>query len=165
MIKITLNQEELKNVEVQFKASLSDAQNNHRKNVYGHSDNEEKAKATSKEGRFYEAVVCKFEGKPYVFRYFGVDTGKYEVRGTRYSYGKLLLHPKDRDEQIFILVTGLPPTFCLVGWIKGKDGKNPKFWSDPVGGRPAFFVPQTSLNPIEELSEYKSWKLRNQEQK
>ena len=61
---------------------------------------------------------------------------------------RLILHPKDKDEAVFILLTGKAPTFTAKGWIYGKKGKLEKYWTDPKTGRPAFFIPQKDLNPI-----------------
>jgi hypothetical protein len=74
-----------------------------------------------------------------------------EVR-TRSSHAyDLILHPKDADDRPFILVTGRAPCFEVRGWILGRDGKLQQYWSDPAGGRPAFFVPQTVLHDVESL--------------
>jgi hypothetical protein len=81
------------------------------------------------------------------------DVGPYQVRHTEYATGCLLLHPPDKNDDIFILVTGENGTYNLVGWVYARDGKNPKHWKDPVKGRPAFFVPQDALNPLDQLPE------------
>jgi hypothetical protein len=86
------------------------------------------------------------------------DVGfKYQVRGTWRMDGRLILHPDDKDDEPFILVTphdtmeGGMLTFRLVGWILCRDGKQEKYWTDPKGDRPAFFVPQDALHPMETL--------------
>jgi hypothetical protein len=76
------------------------------------------------------------------------DVGPYQVRHTDRANGCLLLHPPDKDGDIFILVTGENGTYNLSGWIYARDGKTLEYWKDPVGGRPAFFVPQKALNPL-----------------
>lgn len=85
------------------------------------------------------------------------DVGRYQVRGrTRTSYD-LILHKSDPDDDPFVLVIG--PTvwlahgwlFDIYGWIYGREGKQPQWWGDPAGGRPAFFVPKHVLRPIETL--------------
>ena len=74
------------------------------------------------------------------------DVGPLEVRTTPYEHGKLILHPSDGDDSIFWLLTGFNGTYNVRGWISGRDGKRDIYWSDPVGGRPAFFVPQDALS-------------------
>jgi hypothetical protein len=76
-----------------------------------------------------------------------------EVRSTSHEGGCLLLHPKDKDDNIFVLLTGVAPNFKIRGWLYAKDGKNENYWMDIVGRRPAYFVPQEALKPIEELLE------------
>ena len=79
------------------------------------------------------------------------DVGRLQVR-TRSSHRyELILHKRDSDDDKYILVTGKNGQYRLHGWIKGNEGKNPDYWSDPAGGRPAFFVPQGELNDIVEL--------------
>jgi hypothetical protein len=79
------------------------------------------------------------------------DVGPYQVRHTTVEHGRLVLHPEDKDDEIFILVVGRAPTFRIVGWCLGRDGKNPSYWSDPTGGRPAFFVPNNALHAMDKL--------------
>lgn len=76
------------------------------------------------------------------------DVGRVEVRTAARPDSHLLLHPSDPDDARFVLVTGRAPTYALRGWIWGRDGKQQPFWRDPVGGRPAFFVPQSALRPM-----------------
>jgi len=81
------------------------------------------------------------------------DVGQYQVR-TRSNHGwDLILHDRDLDDRIFILITGMAPQYVIRGWIRAGDGKKKEFWSDPSGkNRPAYFVPQDCLNPISDLS-------------
>jgi hypothetical protein len=81
------------------------------------------------------------------------DVGNYQVR-TRSSHGwDLILHDRDPDDRVFILVTGTAPEYVIRGWMRAKDGKKPEFWSDPSKqNRPAYFVPQDCLHPISDLS-------------
>jgi hypothetical protein len=36
------------------------------------------------------------------------------------------------------------PRYVLHGWAWGKDCQQQKYWSDPTGHRPAYFVPQNA---------------------
>ncbi len=67
-----------------------------------------------------------------------------QVRSTPREHGRLILHERDKDDAIFVLVTGRIPAFTIRGWIQGKDGKCDRFLH-PGDGRPAFFVPQEHL--------------------
>lgn len=76
------------------------------------------------------------------------DVGQTQIR-TRSRHGyELIVHPDDADERVFVLLTGLAPTFRIRGWIWGWDAKRSEFWKDPAGGRPAFFVPHVALHPM-----------------
>lgn len=78
--------------------------------------------------------------------------GRVQARAGRRSHHSLLLHPDDADHQPFVLaLTHDLPSVTLYGWTFGRDGKQPQFWRDPVGDRPAFFVPQSALHPMHEL--------------
>jgi len=74
------------------------------------------------------------------------------VRSTQHDDGRLILHADDPDDGFYILVVGKAPTYELPGFIGGVDGKLDAHWSDPTGeDRPAFFIPQSDLIPIEGL--------------
>jgi len=76
------------------------------------------------------------------------DVGKVEVRTASDHNRRLIIHKKDPDDRRFVLVTGIAPTFRIRGWIWGEDAKQEQYWQDPVGGRPAYFIPHNQLNPM-----------------
>lgn len=80
------------------------------------------------------------------------DVGPLQVRtGTGDTY-RLCIYPRDPDGARFVLVVGLPPHVRVVGWLFGRDGKREEWWCDPTGkGRPAYFVPQAALHPLDTL--------------
>lgn len=76
--------------------------------------------------------------------------GGVEVRTSRRPNGDLIIHPRDPDDRPFVLVRGPQgPSYEIVGWCMGRDGKRPEFWRDPARGRPAYFVPAKVLDDIE----------------
>jgi hypothetical protein len=79
------------------------------------------------------------------------DVGIYEVRTGPKPNSSLLLHKEDYDNRYYWLLCGLNGRYEIKGWIIGRDGKKDEYWEDPVGGRPAYFVPQDVLHsPYEE---------------
>jgi hypothetical protein len=109
------------------------------------------------EGCLYEYAVARalnlfwsgVRSDPFVLR---GDVGSLQVRGTNHRYGHLLLHERDDDDALFVLVIGDSSTiYRLVGWTTGREAKDLKWWSDPTGGRPCFMVPQLALRDPEEL--------------
>ncbi len=85
------------------------------------------------------------------FNFRGDDVGRHQVRTRSKDWYDLMLFPTDADDRAFVLLTGVNGQYEIRGWILGKDGKLEKWWKDPAGGRPAFFVPQTELRPLAEL--------------
>lgn len=81
------------------------------------------------------------------------DVGAFEVRSTGRADGRLILHERDPDDVPFVLVTGSYPRFTVRGWILGGDGKQPQYWGE-WSKRPAYFVPQAALQPIETLQDF-----------
>lgn len=81
------------------------------------------------------------------------DVGHFQVRTNSRSNGDLILHPNDANDRIFVLLTGLAPTYTVRGWLWGGEGKNSCWWreSAPGKGRPAFFVPQSALRSIADI--------------
>lgn len=76
------------------------------------------------------------------------DVGRVEVRTASDHNRRLIIHKRDPDDRAFVLVTGLAPTFRIRGWIWGEDAKQDRYWKDPAGGRPAYFVPHQELKPL-----------------
>ena len=93
--------------------------------------------------RYWSASVNTFK--------VGGDVGQVQVRTrSRHDY-ELLIRENDRDEDVFVLVTGKIPDFYVRGWIVGRDGKRDE-WRKAHGGRPpAWFVPHDALHPIKQL--------------
>ncbi len=91
-------------------------------------------------GRYWSGSVNTFKS--------GGDVGTVQVRTrSRHDYD-LIVRRDDRDNDIFILVTGLAPRFEVRGWIRGADARRSE-WLRTHGNRPAaYFVPQTALMPI-----------------
>lgn len=99
------------------------------------------------EGAMGEFVLAKYLG---VFwhgkgKMRGDDAGIYQVRTSQRDDADLILHPKDEDEKIYWLVTGVNGIYQIRGFLKAKDGKQEKWWRNGAPGRPAFFVPQSEL--------------------
>jgi hypothetical protein len=103
----------------------------------------------------YEMVAAKALGVPYTGgdeeKRSGFDVGgKYEVRGTEYPNGSLILHPDDKEAP-YILVTGTGNLYYVRGWILASEGKQKKWWRDIQIRHPAYFVPQNALHDIDTL--------------
>lgn len=80
------------------------------------------------------------------------DVGPIQVRSTWREQGRLPVHPGDPDDDAFVLAIGSAPSFAFPGWIRGALAKQARYWCDPTGaGRPAYFVPQSDLLPMEWL--------------
>jgi hypothetical protein len=98
-------------------------------------------------GMYWSAPVNTFKG--------GGDVGKLQIRTRSNPNYDLIVREGDRDQDIFVLVTGRAPRFDVIGWIRGGDAKRAE-WSKTHGGRPpAYFVPQDALWGIVELEEFK----------
>lgn len=80
------------------------------------------------------------------------DVGKYHVRTrSRHDYELIVRPESDKDEDIFICVTGRCPEYRIRGWIAAKDAKKPEYLREHGGRPPAFFVPHSALRPMSEL--------------
>lgn len=81
------------------------------------------------------------------------DVHGVEVRTRSQEWHDLIVHPADADERPFVLVVLVDPwrVWRVVGWLPGAEAKRERWWRDPAGGRPAYFVPQRHLRPIETL--------------
>jgi hypothetical protein len=70
---------------------------------------------------------------------------------SRHSYD-LIVQKDESPEKKFVLVTIQDKKTVIHGWIRGKDAMRKEYWSDPAGGRPAYFVPKTALMPMSALN-------------
>lgn len=70
---------------------------------------------------------------------------KIEVRYRSADHYDLLLKEDDCPDRPYVLVTGTPPIFNVVGWIWGRDGMMDEFWKQVTDRPPSYFVPQSRL--------------------
>jgi len=84
----------------------------------------------------------------------GTDVGKdEEVRVTPISNGHLILHPSDKDDKRFWLLTGKNGVYQVRGYLYGRDGKKPEFWKTihekdddgVIRDRSCYWIPQSFL--------------------
>ncbi len=73
-----------------------------------------------------------------------VDGEHFEVRTTPYPNGRLPIYKRDRDDALYVLVTGKDGKFNVRGWILGEFGKDRLFWDEAIP-RPTYMVPQNRL--------------------
>lgn len=80
------------------------------------------------------------------------DVDGVQIRTTLNRNEDLILHPRDADEDPFVLVSVYRNEFRLMGWIYGGEGKIEEYWQDKYqNDRPAFFVPRSILRPVGSL--------------
>ena len=78
----------------------------------------------------------------------------YEVRHRTKDHYDLIVHDKDPEKRIYVLSIGSKeslPKIKIVGWLKGTEAKREEWIKTYGGWKPAYFVPQSALRPIEEL--------------
>jgi hypothetical protein len=63
----------------------------------------------------------------------------------------LIVQKRESPEKLYVLVTIEKGTTLIHGWCKGEDAMKDEYWADYAGGRPAYFMPQSKLRPMEEL--------------
>tara|TARA_Y100000310_G_scaffold130328_2_gene129520 strand:+ start:3873 stop:4388 length:516 start_codon:yes stop_codon:yes gene_type:complete len=110
------------------------------------------------EGAAAELAFCKDRG---VYWPGSLDSfkapdagGKFQIRQSKYKTGKLIVRPKDRPGDTYVLVTGRIPTFYVCGYIDGVSAMQEGFWQDLKNGRPPmWFVPQRALHKFPPLGE------------
>jgi hypothetical protein len=79
------------------------------------------------------------------------DALNVEVRSTIIENGCLIAHDYSFDDRPYLLVLAhRAPVFVLAGWLPGSECKDRRFWRANAP-RPAYFVPQRELRPVEEL--------------
>jgi hypothetical protein len=81
------------------------------------------------------------------------DVGPYQVRYTQHLDGCLIVYRDNSDDAAYILVVGHGQHYRIVGWIRGGDAKQERWWNPKAHG-PGYFVPQSALHPLSELPGY-----------
>lgn len=77
--------------------------------------------------------------------------GDIEVKTrSRHKYD-LIVQKDERPDKRVVLVTIERDKVLLQGWCVAGDVMDEKYWADPAGGRPAYFVPKEGLRDIAEL--------------
>lgn len=105
------------------------------------------------EGACGELAYAKARGIYYIPKvnsFKEADFGdKVQIRTRSDHNYDLLIRDNDDPEHFYVLVTGMLPSYRIVGWIKGADAKANPEWRKDWGGRgEAWFVPQSALKPF-----------------
>ena len=79
------------------------------------------------------------------------DLPGIDVKTRSKSYYDLIVQKGECPERKFVLVTIDSGETLLHGWCYGEEAMQDKFWADPARGRPAYFVGQSFLRPMESL--------------
>lgn len=104
-------------------------------------------------GAVGEACVAKYLNTFWLGtgKFRGPDVGTIQVRSRSKAHYQLILHEGDADDDIFVSVFVSEGVGELRGWLRGFEGKQSRYWSDPAGSRPAYFVPNDALHPMGSL--------------
>ena len=70
---------------------------------------------------------------------------------SKHSYD-LIVQKQENPDKKFVLVTIENQQTLLHGWCYGRQAMDARYWADPARGRPAYFVPQSALHPMEALT-------------
>lgn len=83
---------------------------------------------------------------------FMVGNLKIDVKALVKRNYRLLLQLDTPDDVIYPLVyIGELPWVELVGWISGREAKQPQYRDEPQAGRPCYALPVRALRPVHEL--------------
>lgn len=78
------------------------------------------------------------------------DLSGMEVRFRSNPTWQLIVRDNDKDDAKYLLVRGVPPSAVeVVGWIMGRDAKNPEWLRSYGNLKPAHFVPDSELIPLD----------------
>lgn len=74
-----------------------------------------------------------------------------EIRATARLDGRLIVRDNDANNRRYVFATATGQQVVFHGWLYGHEAKQDRWLTDPNGYRPAWFVPQSALHPIETL--------------
>ena len=75
---------------------------------------------------------------------------RIEIKHTTWLDGHLILRPRDRVEDLAVLVVGESPTYYVKGWIPIRSAKTTRFKHDKLE---SWWINQANLNSMENLKE------------
>jgi hypothetical protein len=106
-----------------------------------------------------EVAVASYLGmKEHLFKETEARRGSDDLPGidvktrSKSRYDLIVQRQSDPNRK-FVLVTIENQQTLIHGWCYGKDAMQNQFWNDPARGRPAYFVPQDFLCPMESINE------------
>jgi hypothetical protein len=79
--------------------------------------------------------------------------GDIEVKTRSKHRYDLIVQRDERADKRLVLVTIEGGTILVHGWCVAGDVMQERFWADPAGGRPAYFVSKCHLRDITELQD------------
>lgn len=79
------------------------------------------------------------------------DLPGIDVKTRSKSCYDLIVQKHENPSKKFVLVTIENQQTLLHGWCYGHEAMDTQYWADPARGRPAYFVPQSVLRPMESL--------------
>lgn len=100
------------------------------------------------------AVASHLGMKDFLYKETQAKKGSDDLPGidiktrSKHSYD-LIVQRNENPDKKFVLVTIQDKVTLIHGWCYGRSAMKEEFWADPAGGRAAYFVPQSFLNPIE----------------
>ncbi len=104
-----------------------------------------------------EVAVASYLGlKEHLFKETNAKRDSDDLPGidvktrSKASYDLIVQRQSDPNRK-FVLVTIENRQTLLHGWCYGQEGMKEIYWADPARGRPAYFVPQSALRPMETL--------------
>jgi hypothetical protein len=102
------------------------------------------------------AVASYLNLKQYLFldqkpRRDSDDLPGIDVKTRSRHHYDLIVQKNENPSKKFVLVTIQDDEIAIRGWCYGADAMVEDFWADPARGRPAYFVPQSKLRPIETI--------------
>jgi len=80
------------------------------------------------------------------------DLSGIQVRTRSKAYYDLIVRPNDTENCIWVLVTGAAGTYDVAGWLRGSEAKQQQWFKTPNDRQPAYFIPQSALQPIQTLT-------------
>lgn len=108
------------------------------------------------QGAFGEAALAKHLNVWWMgVGTMGKDVGDFQIRCSDYENASLIVRQKDKDNEIFVLVTGYGLKYKLCGWCYGYEAKQAKYIKTTTPRDrlyPAYFVPQSDLRSMDLIS-------------
>jgi hypothetical protein len=150
-VRVTLTEAERQEAEAVGRQRSAKARRARRHEIYGATAQDPHPPGACAERAFAKWLGIRWRAATEPDNHEG-DVGFWHVRSTAHPWGRLIIHPRDLDAALFVLLIGEGVAWDICGYMQAAQAKaHREWWGQPNPRKAAaWFVPQSALYEIVE---------------